>query len=139
MKQLFAVMIVLLFSISASADEIALFDGYGDAVAYIVTDDDFTIYLWEGEPVAYLIDDSVYGFNGKHLAWYKDGIFWDHNGYATGFVEGAVNIQTNLKPLKGLKSLKSLKSLRELKPLRPLYKKQWSKYPLGLLLKTGAK
>jgi hypothetical protein len=55
-------------SSAAYADEIALFDGYCDAVAYVVTDDDLTIYVWEGDPVAYLVDDSGYGFNGEHLA-----------------------------------------------------------------------
>ena len=137
MKSIIKVFLLLILSAAAYADEVALFDGYGDAVAYVVTDDDFTIYLWEGEPVAYLVDDSVYGFNGEHLAWYKDGVFYDHDGFAMGFVEGAVNIQTNLKPLKGLKSLKSLKSLKELKPLKPSFRSQWSKYPLGLVLKTG--
>ncbi len=137
MKHIFQAALLLILSTIAWADETALFDGYGDAVAYVVTDDDLAIYLWEGDPVAYLVGDSVYGFNGEHLAWFKDGIFFDHDGYAMGFVEGAVQIQTNLKPLKGLKSLKSLKSLKELKPLKPLFKTQWSKYPLGLVLKTA--
>jgi len=52
------------------AEEISLYDYKGDAVAYIDTDNDMTIYLWEGKPVAYLkANKSIYGFNGKHLGW----------------------------------------------------------------------
>lgn len=36
-------------------DEISLFNSDGEATAYIDTeDDDLTIYLWGGKPVAYL-------------------------------------------------------------------------------------
>ncbi len=49
------------------AREITLFDSKGEAIAYIDTSDELTIYLWDGDPVAYLYDDHVYGFNGKHL------------------------------------------------------------------------
>ena len=53
------------------ADDVALFDGAGKASAYVAVDDELTVYLWSGEPVAYLDQDSaggfhVYGFNGKH-------------------------------------------------------------------------
>ena len=32
-------------------------------------DDDETMYLWSGEPVAYRDEDSLFGFNGSHLGW----------------------------------------------------------------------
>lgn len=46
-----------------------------EAVAYIDADDELTIYLWGGKPVAYLERDTgnefhVYGFSGKHLGWF---------------------------------------------------------------------
>jgi hypothetical protein len=37
------------------AAEVSLFDASGKAVAYIDTDDELTIYLWSGKPVAYLV------------------------------------------------------------------------------------
>jgi len=88
---------------NAYAREISIYDSEGEAVAYIDTSEDFTIYLWKGKPVAYLDGSSVYGFNGKHLGWFKDGIIWDHKGYGVGFVKGAVNKLTKLEKLKGLK------------------------------------
>lgn len=129
--------LVMLFPVSALAREISLYDSVGEAVAYMDTDDELDIYLWGGNPVAYLDGSSIYGFNGKHLGWFKDGIVWDHNGYAVGFVEGAVNMLTKLERLKGLQQLTPLKSLQQLEPLEPLHKNQWSRIPLEIFLSMG--
>ena len=120
-----------------SAREISLFDYKGDAIAYIDTNDEMNIYLWEGKPVAYVNNDSVYGFNGKHLGWLKQGIIRDHNGYAVGFIEGSVSMLTNLESLKGLQELTPLKSLEELEPLEALEKNQWARLPLKNFLLMG--
>ena len=86
--------------------EISLFNSEGDAVAYIdVSDEDNTIYLWNGTPVAYLFSESnyynIYGFNGNHLGRYEDGIVRNGDGDAIGFKKGAVNgIFTNYEPYK---------------------------------------
>jgi len=123
-----------LLSLTAFAREISLYDSEGEAVAYIDTSENFTIYLWKGKPVAYRGGSSVYGFNGKHLGWFKDGIIWDHKGYGVGFVEGAVNKLTKLEKLKGLQQLTPLKSLQELEPLEPMHKDKWSPIPLEIFL-----
>ena len=81
---------LLLFYINSFAqtnnDEISIFDKSGNAQAYISKD--LTIYLWSGEPVAYLNNSNdlwhVYGFNGKHLGWYINGIIYDNDGNAVG-------------------------------------------------------
>ncbi len=68
----------LALSISASAqnsnDEITLRSGSGDCAAYISNDDDSTVYLWNGEPVAYLVSQDIYGFNGKPFGWFLKGL-----------------------------------------------------------------
>jgi hypothetical protein len=67
-----------------------------EIVAYIDYDKDATIYLWEeGTPVAYLYEDDakvkeVYGFNGKFLGWYEDGVLYDKKGWAVGSKRGVV-------------------------------------------------
>ncbi|MCH8080711.1 MAG: hypothetical protein IIA06_13200 [Proteobacteria bacterium] len=119
------------------AREISLYDDSGEAVAYIDTNDEMNIYLWMGEPVAYLDAQSIYGFNGKHLGWFKEGVIWDHGGYAVGFIEGAINKLTKLERLKGLQKLTPLKSLQELEPLVPLHKSQWARLPLEIFLTMG--
>lgn len=139
MKRIAAVSLLLLCSIANAQDDLSLFDGKGRASAYIT--DDLTIYLWSGEPVAYLDRDRgrdfhVYGFNGKHLGWFVGGILRDHEGDAACATREAIsNLQ--LEPLKSLKSLKRLKSLKELAPLRPLFSLQWGELPCRFFLKQG--
>lgn len=128
---------------ASSSDEISLFDAKGRPVAYIADDKDQTIYLWDGKPVAYLYGDDwkagidVYGFNGKHLGWFKSGIVYDHDGYAVGGIKDVFSSPVQLEPLKSLKELRPLKSLRELRPLKPLFSKTWSDIPLKYFLKNG--
>jgi hypothetical protein len=122
-------------------DEVALFDGQGKATAYVVVEDDMTIYLWRGKPVAYLDADSsggfnVYGFNGKHLGWFLRGTIWDHVGGASCAVKEALR-GTQPEPLKSLKELKPLKSLKELAPLRPLLANSFGDTPCRFLLGSG--
>lgn len=63
--------------------ELTLYNQQRTSAAYIDYDDDETIYLWEGEPVAYLVPyegkdadgvKDIYGFNGEFLGWYCDGV-----------------------------------------------------------------
>ncbi len=63
-----------------------LFDKKGNAVAYITPDYHETIYLWEGEPVAYLFEEyHIYGINGRHLAWFINDIVYNTYGERLGF------------------------------------------------------
>jgi hypothetical protein len=123
---LYVGLIFLLSSPSITiAKEISIFDSSGEATAYIDTNDEQNIYLWDGEPVAYLDHDSIYGFNGKHLGWISDGILYDHDGHAVGFLDGSTSRPTLPEPIKGLQKLTPLKSLEELEPLQPLFQTQW--------------
>ena len=136
---IFIIGILLVSSNTIFAKEITLYDSDGEADAYIDTDDEMTIYLWKGKPVAYLDSDSIYGFNGKHLGWFEDGIIWDHKGYAVGFIKGAVNKFTKFEKFKGFKKFKPFKSFQQLEPIKPIYKSQWSNIPLELFLEIGSK
>jgi hypothetical protein len=144
LSKLFTVLLFAFFPLFVTAQEITLFDSDGEAKAYIDTDDeDLTIYLWEGTPVAYLVsndgDFGIYGFNGKHLGWFEDGILRDHEGYALGFIEGAVNKTTKYEPSKGYKKYKPYKSYKEYAPYKPYYKNKFSNTPLSLFLRKGTK
>lgn len=141
MKHLLASFLLLVAFGAAAQEELSLFDGKGRVSAYIVADDDLTIYLWSGEPVAYLVKDGggefhVYGFNGKHLGWFVRGIIRDHEGEAACALKEVVS-NPQLEPLKSLKSLKFLKSLKELAPLRPLFSSQWGELPCRFFLSQG--
>lgn len=140
--QLISTLFYFLFAIAcgeALAREVTLFDAAGSATAYIDTEQELSIYLWNGTPVAYLDKSSTYGFNGKHLGWLKQGVVRDREGYGIGFIEGAVSKLTKLEPLKALQRLSPLRSFQELEPLELLLRSTWSREPLDLFLLRGGK
>ena len=118
----------LLFGYAAFADdkEISLFSGSGKPTAYIATDEENTIFSWDGKPLAYLIPDStegefhVYGFNGKHLGWFADGVARDHKGYAVCAVQGRVS-SPEFEPYKSYKQYKPYRDYQQYAPSRPAF------------------
>ncbi|GEM_PF-223376 len=108
--------------------ELTFYDMNGDPVAY--SEDGEYIYLFEGKPVAYFNDNTIYNFDGKQLGWYEAGCVLDLQGEHVFFTEDAsssiLKLLKGLKPLKGVKELKPLKGLKELKKLKPLKINSWS-------------
>ena len=54
------------------------YDRNGKPIAY--TEDDEYIFLFTGEPVAYLYDNTVYGYNGRQFGWFENGWVRDLHG-----------------------------------------------------------
>lgn len=126
---------------SLGADDLlALFNSSGEATAYIA--EDLTVYLWSGKPVAYLSEAKagfhIYGFNGKHLGWFVDGVARDHQGKAVGAVAEAFTIPLTFKSYKGYRQFKPLKAFKEIAPHKPMFTDKWSHQPFGIFLKQGA-
>jgi len=101
---------------NAADDELALFSGNGEAAAYVALDDELTIYLWGGKPVAYLEEAGdggyhVYGFNGKHLAWFARGVVWDHRGDAACATKEKESVDA-IRALQGLQAVQTIQSLQ---------------------------
>lgn len=85
--------------------ERTLYDKNGQAVAYIAEDFHSTIYLWEGLPAAYLYEDEhVYGFNGRHLGWFKGEVLFTHKGERVGFLYTTCPVSVVKPPVKWKKS-----------------------------------
>jgi hypothetical protein len=80
--------------------EKTLFNSNGEPVAYISSDTNRTIYLWDGHPVAYLYSYHVYGFNGRHLGWLINGIVYDSDGNRIGFTSTACPVAVYKEPGK---------------------------------------
>jgi hypothetical protein len=124
----------------AQDDEISLFDSTGQPIAYLA--EELTIYLWSGRPVAYLDEDKsggfhVYGFNGKHLGWFVNGLVRDHQGDVVGGVKEAFSTATQYEPYKSYKQYKPYKSYKEYAPYRPYFSLNWSQIHLKLFLLQG--
>ncbi len=129
--------LMLFYSKAIAADEISLFDNNNNAVAYIAVDDDLTIYLWEGKPVAYLDGENVYGFNGKHLGWFIKGVIFDHDGDAVCAIKSRVSGYTSYEGYKSYKSYKPYKSYKEYAPYKPYFSNNFSAIPCSLALALG--
>lgn len=133
---LWTVLIVFQFPVLAQDDELSLYSSSGKAVAYIV-ESDATIYLWSGEPVAYLKDNDVYGFNGKHLGWFKSGALYDHDGAVVGCSRSRYPGSVEPEPFKAFKQFKPFKAFTEFAPLKPIFTTSWSEDSLKLFLAQG--
>jgi len=144
MKKILQLLTIPLFLISFNVfgqEEISLYNSQGKPIAYITTDDGLTIFMWGGKPVAYLSknrdDFHIYGFNGSHLGWFEDGIIYDHEGDAVGFIKGAVNIYTEYEPYKSYKEYKPYKAYKEYAPYKPYLSSSFSSTPLSIFLLGG--
>lgn len=132
--------------------ELSLFNQEKKSVAYIDYDDEATIYLWEGMPVAYLVSNNeekspdeikeVYGFNGHFLGWYYNGVLYDRDGYAVGSKKGIVRGSIYMTAVfadraKGIKHVKQVKHVREIAPARRILMDSWSETLLIDFLQKG--
>lgn len=126
---------------SATTLAFEYFDSKARPAAFL--DDDLTIYLWAGKPVAYLERKEtgtfdIYGMNGKHLGWLESGIMFDHDGDAVCASADVFKTPPPPAEPKGLKELRPLKSLKELAPLKPLLNREWGELPCKFYLNQGA-
>ena len=124
--------------VGARDGDIDLYDATGSAVASIAPDQDMTIYLWSGKPTAYLDDEDIYRFNGRHLGWFQSGVVYDHDGRVVAALAENCRIPVDTAPLKSLKQLRPLKSLKELKPSKPRFSRDWSRIPGKAFFLKGA-
>lgn len=106
------------------------YDSHGKAVAYLDNDGKH-IFLYSGKPVAYLHDDAVYGFNGRHLGWFQNGWIRDLRGYCVFFTEdatgsGPAKPAKNARPAKSAKYAKPAKNAKYAKHAKTVNSVSWS-------------
>ncbi|MBI4213629.1 MAG: hypothetical protein HY534_04900 [Chloroflexi bacterium] len=104
------------------------YDRAGRPVAYSADSGD--LYLYSGEPVGYLEDDSVYSFSGNHLGWYVEGWIRNHLGEPVFFTREAAGFPKRPAPLDepqrdGRRGAPS-RAPKESKPQAPERRLQWS-------------
>ena len=123
------------------AQQESLYDNGGQARAYIDYDQDATIFMWDGTPVAYIEkvggDMCVFGFNRRFLGWYEDGIIYDKNGYVAGACKDAINMLTMFERVKGVQKVVPVRPITSFAPFKPFWKNYWSSTSLTELLNSG--
>lgn len=108
--------------------EIVFYNRTGRPIAH--TENSTDIYLYTGELVAYLEDDSVYACSGKHLGWFIDGWILDHDGKHVFFSDiatgGPARPTRQASPGKAVRRNRPVKGTREPKPTYPERNPGWS-------------
>jgi hypothetical protein len=118
--------------------ETTIYDKNGQPVAYVADNYSRTIYLWDGEPVAYVYEDvNVYGFNGRHLGWFRDDVLYISDGTRVGFTSGACPKSISKSPLKTKKRRAGEIRPRWKAPAPPKFSLLLSNQDLRELLKQG--
>jgi hypothetical protein len=124
---------------STITDDLDFYDSGGHAVAYAAADHDLTIYLWSGKPVAYLDDKNVYGFNGKHLGWYEEGVVYDHQGHMIAALASRFTNAVSTPPFKSFKQFEPFKAFEQFAPFEPFLTRNWSDTSALQFFLQGAK
>jgi hypothetical protein len=89
------------------------------------------IYDLYGRNLAFVDGNSVYTWNGAHIAWWADGHIRDQSGAVALFTADATNLgvarpMRALRPLRPLRALSPLRPLKAMKPMRPTRVAAWS-------------
>ena len=104
------------------------YDKSGAPVAYC--EDGEHIYMFSGQPVAFLNEDTVYSFSGKHIGWFEDGWIRDKFGHCVFFTDeatsGPVKPVKHVKPVKGVKHVKPVKGIKEVTSVKAVKSLSWS-------------
>lgn len=133
----------LSFSFFTYGQEISLYDSNGEARAYIDFNKDATIFLWDGTPVAFIENNynniCVFGFNGRFLGWYENGIIYDKQGYVVGVKKDAINMIYRTERIKGIQRITPIKPITPITPIKPFWRNSWSSNSLTELLYFGKK
>jgi len=109
-------------------NELTFYDSSGNPIVY--TEDSEHIYLFSGEPVAYIYSGSVYSFSGRHLGRFENGWIRDNEGKCVFFTEqavgGPIKSMKKMIPIKSVKLMRPMKSMREMRPIKPIDTLLWS-------------
>ena len=105
-----------------------LYGSLGHALAY--SDDGIHIFLFSGEPVAYVSNGSLYSDAGKHLGWLANGWVRDHSGRCVLFTDrasgGPPMPEKGQKPPRAQREPQPLKARQSPAPPSPRPLDDWS-------------
>lgn len=103
------------------------FDQSGKPYAY--SEDGIAIYAFDGTPIAYIDDDSIYHYDGRHVGYFHSGAVLDDYGNTLLFTDGAtggpMKPMKQMKPMKSMKQMLPMKGMKQMKPMRPMFTLGW--------------
>lgn len=107
------------------------YDRHGEAVAwYDDEQQEPAIYLYDGTPVAWISDESIYGYSGRHFGWFIDGWVRDSRGqlvmFTTESIGGPARPTRCARPARGARAARPARGARQARPARPARSLSWS-------------
>jgi hypothetical protein len=93
--------------------------------------DNTTLYLWSGRPAAYVVDNVVYTFAGRHLGWFDAGWLTDRANKPALFTPDAAGgprkpAIRQMGPMPGQPQQIPVKAMASRPPARPALGRDWS-------------
>jgi|SRR5690625_2452910 len=141
----FATFVMLNISV-LHAQQVTLYDSFGEPRVYIDYDEDAAVFMWDGTPVAYVKKirqhEGFFSFDGEFLGWYEGGIVYDRNGFVVGAQQGATDLllRTKTERRKGIqKRIPTRRMAPYFTGTKPVWKRRWSNTSLTELLYFGGK
>ena len=114
---------------------IEFFDRKGTATAFC---DGQSIYLWDGRPVAYLLDEKVFAFSGRFIGWLSDGWIIDEAGkcllFESDAVRGPGKPPLQDRPVKSVPLGRPVRGALQAAPSRPAGSADWSDHRFAELI-----
>lgn len=107
---------------------VTFYDRSGRATAY--SEDGVHVYLFSGEPVAYLNAEALYSYRGELMGWFEDGWLRDKDGRCIAYSDQATG--GPLQPVKGARPNQSARQAvpaqqrQDPRSLRPIHSNAWS-------------
>jgi hypothetical protein len=102
----------------------------GQVVCY--SPDGEHIYLWDGIPVAHVVEEKVYSFSGLLLGWFTNGWLYDRNNQPSLFSDGSgggpARPAKHAKPAKAARQARPAKAARQAAHARPARSISWSQF-----------
>lgn len=107
----------------------ALYNRSGRVYAWL--DDRGRIISLRGKHLAFIHDNSVYSWRGRHIGWWRDGHIRDSAGAVAVFTADATNLGLvkpvrHVKPVKPVKAVAPVKPVRAVKSVRPVRRIAWA-------------
>jgi hypothetical protein len=106
--------------------EITLFNKTGQPVVYFSAEHENSIFTWDGHAVAYIEDELIYGWRGKHIGWYFNGVVYDVFGYKLGSVKDKCPCPTLEEEVKGTKYPRYIRYTKYAIQLKPIHRRTYS-------------
>jgi len=99
--------------------ETTLYDAHRRPRIYISADGENNIYTWDGHAVACIDGEHVFGWRGRHIGWFIEGVLYDGKGLRIGFTAETFTVPTFPDPGKYAKYTKSRRYPKLPAPARP--------------------